>query len=88
LVLEVRDAAIFTNFLGLSRRLKTIEPEIKRVIIDFENAWVVDHTVLYKLEGIASRWEGRELILTGLDNHAATSNHRLATRRRVQQGVV
>jgi len=88
LVLEVRDAAIFTNFLGLNRRLKTIEPEIKRVIIDFANAWVVDHTVLYKLEGIANRWEGRELILTGLDNHAAASSHRLATRRRVHEEAV
>jgi MFS superfamily sulfate permease-like transporter len=88
LVLEVRDAAIFINFLGLNRRLKTVEPEIKRVVIDFANAWVVDHTVLYKLEGIANRWEGRELILTGLDNHAAASSHRLATRRRVQEEVV
>ncbi|MFM8395687.1 MAG: SulP family inorganic anion transporter, partial [Acidobacteriota bacterium] len=85
LLLEVRDAAIFTNFLGLNNRLKALEPEIKRVIIDFENAWVVDHTVLNKLEGIASRWEGRELILEGLDNHAAASDHRLAARRRLPE---
>jgi MFS superfamily sulfate permease-like transporter len=84
LLLEVRDAAIFTNFLGLNNRLKTIEPEVKRVVIDFENAWVVDHTVLNKLEGIASRWANRELIITGLNNHRAVSNHHLATRQRVR----
>ena len=82
LLLRARDAAIFTNFLGLNNRLKSIEPEIRRVVIDFEDAWVVDHTVLNKLEGIASRWTDRELIFEGLDNHAAASDHHLAARRR------
>jgi MFS superfamily sulfate permease-like transporter len=83
--LTIGDAAIFTNFLGLNQRLKTIEPEIKQVILHFENVWVVDHTVLHKLEGIGSRWEDRELILVGLENHAAASEHRLAARRRLRE---
>jgi hypothetical protein len=57
-------------------------------VIDFENAWVVDHTVLDKLEGTGGRWTDRELVLTGLDNHEAMSEHRLATRRRVRQEAV
>ena len=85
LLLEVHDAAIFTNYLGLNNRLKSLEPEVKRVIIDFENAWVVDHTVLNKLEGIANRWEERELILRGLENHTAASDHRLSARRRFRK---
>ncbi|MFN6201459.1 MAG: SulP family inorganic anion transporter [Acidobacteriota bacterium] len=84
LTLEIRDAAIFTNFLGLNNRLKSVDSSIRRVIINFENAWVVDHTVLNKLEGIASRWSNCELILEGLDHHRAISNHRLATRRRLK----
>lgn len=84
LFLKVRDAAIFTNYLGIHYRLKSIEPEIRQVIIDFEDAWVVDHTVLNKLEGLARRWTDRELILTGLDNHRASSAHRLAARRRLR----
>jgi MFS superfamily sulfate permease-like transporter len=69
LTIEVRDSAIFTNSLGLNNRLRSIDDSIRRVVIDFENAWVVDHTVLNKLEGTGGRWTDRELVLTGLDNH-------------------
>ena len=88
LTIEVRDSAIFTNFLALNNRLRSIDDSIRRVVIDFENAWVVDHTVLNKLEGTGGRWTDRELVLTGLDNHQAMSEHRLATRRRVRQEAV
>lgn len=87
LTLEVRDAAIFTNYLGLSRRLKAVDQAVRRVFVNFENAWVVDHTVLQKLHGIADRWSDRELIITGLDEHVPSSDHELAARRRRRESV-
>ena len=86
--LEVRDAAIFTNFLGLNNRLKSLDASIRRVVIDFQNAWVVDHTVLNKLDGLAGRWTDRELVLDGLDGHEAMSDHHLAARRRAREGAL
>ncbi|MBL8151470.1 MAG: SulP family inorganic anion transporter [Blastocatellia bacterium] len=88
LLLEVRDAAIFTNYLGLSRRLNSVDSKVRKVVIDFENAWVVDHTVLEKLHGIADRWNDRELIIVGLENHIPMSNHHLAARRRVREDAI
>jgi len=81
--LNIRGTAIFSNFFKLNHRLKTIDPEIRQVIINFENVSVVDYTVLNKLDGIATRWESQNLILEGFDSHAAISGHPLATRRRL-----
>ncbi|MCC6588269.1 MAG: hypothetical protein IT168_16370 [Bryobacterales bacterium] len=49
LTLEVHDSAIFTNYLGLKQRLLAVETDVRRVVVNFENCWVVDHTVLDKL---------------------------------------
>jgi MFS superfamily sulfate permease-like transporter len=43
---EVYDAATFTNFLGLRNRLAHLNKDVQTVTLDFENTWVVDHTVL------------------------------------------
>jgi MFS superfamily sulfate permease-like transporter len=71
-LVEVREAAVFSNFAGLRGELEGRE----RVRVDFAGARVVDHTVLKKLAGM----EGVEV--TGLDRHAAWSGHALATRWR------
>jgi MFS superfamily sulfate permease-like transporter len=88
LVLQVHDSAIFTNYLGIRRRLQSIPKDVKRVVLDFENAWVVDHTVLEKLHRMGAEWQGRELVLTGLDGHDAMSAHELATRRKQRFATV
>lgn len=82
LVLEVHDSAIFTNFLGIKKRLQSVPPDVKRVVLDFQNAWVVDHTVQEKLRRIADECKDVELVLAGLDNHEPLSAHELATRRK------
>lgn len=82
LTLEVQDAAVFSNYLGLQKRLQAIAPDVREVTLDFSDCWVVDHTVLDKLEKLANEWEGRTLVLAGLDNHVASSDHKLAARRR------
>ena len=87
LTLVIHDAAIFTNYLGLKKRLSKVPKGIKRVVLDFEYAWVVDHTVLHKLHSIARDSRDFELVLSGLDNHTATSDHELAARRKRRQYV-
>lgn len=85
LFLEVHEAAIFTNYLGLKRKLLAVPADVKRVVIDFSNTWVVDHTVLNKLHTISQDWTDRELVLTGLEDHMATSPHQLAARRKLRR---
>ena len=85
LTLEVQDAAIFTNYIGLKKRLTNIDPEIDTVVLDFSNAWVVDHTVLAKLTNMSKDWTDRKLLLTGLDQHAPMSSHKLAARRKLRR---
>ena len=87
LTLYVHEAAIFTNYLGLKTRLLAIDDSVKTVVIDFDNAWVVDHTVLEKLHGMERSWTDRKLILVGLDDHEALSEHQLAVRRKARPVV-
>lgn len=82
LTLRVQEAAIYTNFLGIKRRLQNLDETVESVVVDFENAWVVDHTVLEKLHTMERSWSNRRLFLVGLDGHEASSNHQLASRRR------
>ncbi|MEX2264470.1 MAG: SulP family inorganic anion transporter [Bryobacteraceae bacterium] len=83
LILQVQGAAIFTNYLGLKRRLMKIPADVHTVVIDFDSAWVVDHTVLEKLHTIGRDWTRRRLVLSGLDEHVAMSSHELAARRKL-----
>jgi hypothetical protein len=79
LKLRVLDSAIFTNFLGLKNRLAAIPHGVRKVVVDFENAWVVAHTVLETLHRIEAKWGGcRENILQGFGNRRAWYSHNLA----------
>jgi MFS superfamily sulfate permease-like transporter len=90
LTLTVHEAAIFSNYLGLKKRLDSIDSSVRRVVVDFDNCWVVDHTVLAKLQSLERTWKDRELLLTGFDGHLPLSHHELADRRKarilVQEG--
>lgn len=87
LTLTVRDAAIFTNYLGLSQRLKKLDASVRRVVIDFENTTVVDHTVLEKIHTMSLRGLDREFVIVGLHDHKPMSDHHLAARRRIRGSV-
>lgn len=84
LILRVQDAALFTNYLGIDRRLSTVNPEVHRVILDLSATRLVDHTTTEKLQHMVDDWkrEGRELLVRGLDAHRGFSKHHLATRRK------
>jgi MFS superfamily sulfate permease-like transporter len=81
LVITIRSAAVFSNFMSLKARLARIDDDITRVVLDFADSPLVDHTVQHRLQSIAQEWEDRELVLVGLDDHVAASDHALAARR-------
>ncbi|MBY0506257.1 MAG: hypothetical protein K2X03_20230 [Bryobacteraceae bacterium] len=78
--LHVHDSAIFSNYLGLKKRLTALDSSVRKVVVDFDNAWVVDHTVLAKLETLEKMWTDREIVLVGLEDHTPLSHHQHSVR--------
>ena len=82
LTIKVHGAAVFTNYLSLKRVLDGLDDGIRKVVIDFSETRMVDHTVLEKLHVVTHEWVDRTLELRGFENHVASTNHELAVRRR------
>jgi len=80
--LAVGGAAVFTNLIGLLGKLDELKPRVRRVVLDFRETRLVDHTTRVRLEELQGEWarEGRELLLLGLERHVALSDHPLAVR--------
>jgi MFS superfamily sulfate permease-like transporter len=82
-VLRVKHAAVFSNYLTIKKFIAK-HAEAKLVVVDFDDAHLVDHTVMEKLheqEEIFKR-AGRKLELCGLDGHKGLSTHPLAARKK------
>lgn len=88
-VVSSRDSAVFTTWLRLKKCLMQFD-HCERVVLDLSQAAIVDHTVLSKLEELRRDWsdEGRDLVITGLDNHRPSSAHPLSCRRRSDTNTV
>ncbi|WP_437669061.1 SulP family inorganic anion transporter [Sorangium sp. So ce131] len=84
IVLRVRHAAIFSNYLSLRRRIAShaSAPDIE---INFADARLVDHTTLSNLHELKATLahKGQTLTLAGLDGHGQMSSHPLSARKRV-----
>ena len=82
--IRISKAAIFTNFLGIKRKLDEI-PYGFNVTIDLENTKLVDHSVMENLELFKHDYEANEgsVSIIGLENHTPLSNHALASRKKV-----
>ena len=76
-------AAFFANVLGLKKDLALI-PKGKSVIFDLSETATIDHTVMEFLHHYCEDYErgGGVAEILGLDNHASTSAHPLAPRKR------
>jgi MFS superfamily sulfate permease-like transporter len=80
---RVRYAAVFSNWISLKRSVNSLDPGCN-VILDLSETFLIDHTVMEKLHELQQEFEeaGRELCLTGLDNHRTFSDHPHAARKR------
>lgn len=82
---NVKGAAIFSNFLSMKRALDKI-PHGKDVRVDMCDTILIDHSVMMHLSEYGHDYakSGGSFSLVGLDNHSAASHHALAARRRGQ----
>lgn len=81
-LVEIDKAAIFSNYLGIKRKLEEI-PAGFDVTIDLKNTKLVDHSVMENLHHFQHDYEGNggTVHIIGLENHEPVSSHELAARR-------
>jgi MFS superfamily sulfate permease-like transporter len=86
-VLVVRKAAVFSNWLGLRAKILAEAEGREEVIIDLSNTKFVDHSVMEKLHQTADDFKDNKKLLTviGLESHTPLANHPLAARRNLIQ---
>lgn len=88
-LLKISDAAVFTNYLGIKRKLESIPPGME-VEIDLEATHLVDHSVMENLHHFQHDYEaaGGKVLLVGLEEHEAVSEHRAAARKKSRAKMV
>ena len=81
-LVEIDKAAIFSNYLGIKRKLEEI-PAGFNVTIDLKNTKLVDHSVMENLHHFQHEYEenGGNVRIIGLENHKPVSEHQLAARK-------
>jgi len=82
-VLVVRRAAVFSNWLGVRAKILAEAEGRDEVIIDLSNTRFVDHSVMEKLHQLADDFTpaGKQLTVMGLEAHTPLSAHPLAARK-------
>jgi len=82
-VVVVRQAAVFSNWLGLKKVLDALDLS-KDVVVDLSATRLVDRTVMEKLHEMRHDFEKQErsLRITGLDGHRAFSEHPHSARKK------
>lgn len=82
-LVEISDAAVFSNFLGIKRKLEAIPPSFP-VTIDLSKTKLVDHSVMENLEQFKHDYEreGGTVKIVGLQEHEAVSDHKSAAQKR------
>jgi MFS superfamily sulfate permease-like transporter len=84
-LVEISDAAVFTNFLGIKRKLEAIPPNFN-VTIDLSKTHLVDHSVMENLEHFKHDYEreGGQVNIIGLESHRPVSSHKAAAHKKVK----
>jgi len=80
--LEVQNAATFTNYIALKRRIFAVDPA-KHVVVDLSKARLVDANVMEYFQEIEQDFArtGRKFVVTGLERHTPLSHHAHAGRK-------
>ncbi|HHH27725.1 MAG TPA: SulP family inorganic anion transporter [Polyangiaceae bacterium] len=74
-------SATFLTFLRLQPHLQSIPADVERVVIDFGDVRLVDHTFLERLHGMSEEWTA-ELLLESMDRFQSASEHPRSARWR------
>lgn len=79
---KITEAAVFSNFLGIKRKLDAIPPGFE-VEIDLAKTRLVDHSVMENLHHFKHDYEaqGGKVHINGLENHQPLSTHLAAARK-------
>jgi MFS superfamily sulfate permease-like transporter len=80
-IFQIKDAAIFSNYLGLKNKLDSI-PSGSKITLDFSKAKLVDHTVMEHLHHFEEDYTrtGGEFGIKGLEKFNSWSSHPLSYR--------
>lgn len=81
-VIAVRRAAVFSNWLGLRKAIVAKSDEHRVVVVDLSGTRLVDHSVMEKLHLLEADFAaaGKHLSVIGIDGHTPLSGHPLAAR--------
>jgi MFS superfamily sulfate permease-like transporter len=81
-MVAVKDAAIFSNLIGFKKLFKKLKPG-KKVVLNFAEAHIVDHTFMEQLHHFEGEYHhgGGTVAVTGFEYFQFFSNHPLATRK-------
>ena len=73
---DVFHSAVFVNYIQLKKKLNELPKKVK-IVIDFDNCKIVDHTVLENLHQYKIDYEhdGGIFEITGLEQHKKLSKH-------------
>jgi MFS superfamily sulfate permease-like transporter len=88
-LVKISKAAVFTNFMGIKRKLEAI-PQGFEVEIDLEDTLLVDHSVMENLNHFKHDYEneGGTVEIVGLDGHKPVSSHKLAAHKKLKKATV
>lgn len=88
-LIKISDAAVFTNYLGIKRKLDAIPPGME-VEIDLEGTHLVDHSVMENLHHFQHDYNaaGGKVQITGLEEHRPVSSHLMAARKKQKRAPV
>lgn len=83
IVLTVKRAAVFANWLSLRKQIESTSINFSEIVIELSETKVVDHSVMEKLHELERDFaeRGKTLIVIGLEEHTAVSQHPLAARK-------
>jgi len=83
-LIVVRRAAVFSNWLGIRGKIMREAEQRDEVILDLSQTHLVDHSVMEKLHELEREFTeiGKRFSVIGLDDHTPLSNHPYAARKK------
>lgn len=87
-LVKLKDAAVFTNFLGFKKKFDTI-PKNMQVELDMSEVVMVDHTFMEHIHEFEDDFshEGGQITVKGIENLTPYSNHPLSARKLINNAI-